>query len=241
MSSRSERYLAVYSGVLTLAFGAIVLAGWASRSNAKFEEIDVQRINVLEPDGTLRMVISNKHKFPGGIYKGNEYPFQRDVAGLLFYNDEGTENGGLSYSGALGADGKVSAGAGLTLDQYEQDQVVKLNQEEDGGKRSAGLSVLDRPSASIEPLLAAWPRLKTLPADEAARQSLELQGGERSRERLFVGKDSQRNSVVSLRDADGRIRLRLNVSAEGNATIEFLDAEGKVQRVLAPDSSLTRR
>lgn len=236
MSTRSERFLAIYSGVLTLAFGAIVLTGWSSRPNAKFEEVDVQRINVREADGTLRMVISNKQKFPGAIFKGKEYPHPRGAAGLLFYNDGGTENGGLAYSGARGEDGKVSADAGLSFDQYEQDQVVTLSQTEQGGRRWGGLSVWDRPSVSLEPLLVASPMLKALPAEQVARRMAELRGGEKGQERLFVGKDSERNSQVSLRDADGKVRLRLNVTAKGHATIEFLDAEGKVERVLAPDT-----
>lgn len=32
----------------------------------KFDTIDVQRINVREPDGTLRLTISNKARIPAG-------------------------------------------------------------------------------------------------------------------------------------------------------------------------------
>ncbi|PXA05828.1 hypothetical protein DD898_12855, partial [Staphylococcus pseudintermedius] len=84
--------------------------------------IDVQRINVREPDGTLRMVISDQTRFPGLILHGKEYPHPRSRAGMLFYNNEGTEQGGLIFAGKQGADGNVSSGLSLSFDRYEQDQ-----------------------------------------------------------------------------------------------------------------------
>src|ERR1700732_859217 len=71
------------------------------RQVMSFNELDVQRINVREPDGTLRMTISNSAKAPGLIFKGQEHPFpNRQAAGILFFNDEGTETGGLLFGGA---------------------------------------------------------------------------------------------------------------------------------------------
>ena len=102
------RFLAIYSGVLTIAFAVVVLAGFAeSRQKQTFDEIDVHRINVVEPDGTLRLVISNKADFPGIIIKGKETPHpDRATAGMLFFNDEGTENGGLIFGGSKDKEGK---------------------------------------------------------------------------------------------------------------------------------------
>ena len=42
----------------------------AERKVTEFAEIDVQRINIREPDGTLRMTISNTATAPGLIFKG---------------------------------------------------------------------------------------------------------------------------------------------------------------------------
>ena len=72
-----NRLLAVYSGVLTLALAAMLLTGAPRRRNARFESIDVQRINVVEPDGTVRLVLSGKALFPGIIFKKEEYPHPR--------------------------------------------------------------------------------------------------------------------------------------------------------------------
>jgi hypothetical protein len=57
----SPRFLTIYSGVLTAVFAVTILGGFAgSGKKAAFEEIFVQRINIVELDGTLRMVRSGK-------------------------------------------------------------------------------------------------------------------------------------------------------------------------------------
>jgi hypothetical protein len=68
-----QKFLAVYSVVLTLAFASVVLLGARkSAPDASFDQITVHRINVIEPDGTTRMVISNRTDFPGSYYIGKE-------------------------------------------------------------------------------------------------------------------------------------------------------------------------
>lgn len=231
MSNTSQKYLAIYSGVLTVAFGAIVLTGATSTRSEKFDVIDVQRINVREPDGTLRMVISNMAQFPGAIHHGKEYPHDRPNAGMLFYNDEGTENGGLVFAGKTDADGNVEHFVHLSMDQYEQDQVVTLNNIESGGERISGLTVSDRPTEfSVEDLLQA----RELPEAELKAAMAKIHEG--YAQRLFAGRTRAEESVVTLSDADNNQRLRLKVEADGAASIEFLDAEGKVVGTITPES-----
>src|SRR5580700_65453 len=84
-------------------FLCIIASGQAAieRQVTSIKELDVQRINVREPDGTLRMTISNSATAPGLIFKGKEHAFpNRQAAGILFFDDEGTENGGLLFGGA---------------------------------------------------------------------------------------------------------------------------------------------
>src|SRR5262249_56629978 len=103
----------IYSGVLTAVLAVTFLGGLGTRpQKAKFDEIDVQRINVWEPDGTLRMVISDKAHFPGLIIRGKEYPHPRPQAGMLFFNNEGTENGGLYLAGDKVKDRSTDRAAG---------------------------------------------------------------------------------------------------------------------------------
>lgn len=240
-SGTALRWMTAYAGTLTAAVVVFLLGGAAAPARkATFEEIDVQRINIREADGTLRLVVSGKGRFPGAIYKGREYPMERGAAGLLFFNDEGTENGGLIFNGARAADGKVSGFGHLSFDQYQQDQVLALTQGEEAGTRYAGLNVFDRPDASVEPLLAAQAELQRLPEAERRRRVSGLLGNQKSAGRLYVGKNGKRESVLILQDAGGNERLRLRVTASGESAIEFLDGEGKVVRTITAGEVATR-
>ena len=121
-----------------------------AQSKTAFDEIDVKRINVREEDGTLRLVISNTQRFPGIVVKGKEQPHpNRRTAGVLFFNEEGTENGGLTFDGS-NRDGKVSSTGHLSFDRYEQDQVIQLTQGEEQGSRFAALIMTDRPDKPMD-------------------------------------------------------------------------------------------
>jgi hypothetical protein len=61
------KILVVYSTVLTTLLAAFALVGYAAPQVQQFDEIDVHRLNVREPDGTLRMVISNHARLPGVV------------------------------------------------------------------------------------------------------------------------------------------------------------------------------
>ena len=90
-----------FAGATTMAAAlAAVFALTGAREPVKherFDEITVGRINIVEPDGTKRMVISNRAQFPGDFHQGKEgaRPDRRSFAGMIFVNEEGTENGGF--------------------------------------------------------------------------------------------------------------------------------------------------
>ena len=222
-----------YAAVLStlVATGAV-----GSQREASFDTLNVRRINVREPDGTLRLVVSNKAAFPGIIVKGQEIPHDSrgDAAGMIFFNDEGTENGGLIFGGAK-KNGVVRSGGHLSFDQYEQDQVVSLEQSEEGAERVAGLGISDRPDRSID--FRALSRLESEPDGPAKRAELARlsAAGALGEPRLFFGK-TDHSAVLSLRDAAGRKRLVLKVTAAGEASIQFLDEAGKVVRTVTPQS-----
>jgi hypothetical protein len=67
----SQKFLTLYSAVLTSGLTVALLSGFsAGTTDAKFDTITVQRINVVEPNGTLRLVVSNNRHVPGIIVKG---------------------------------------------------------------------------------------------------------------------------------------------------------------------------
>lgn len=198
---RSERYLMIYSGVLTAVFAVTVLSGFVAKPSHQLGEIDVERINIREPDGTLRMVIANSKDMPGVIVKGKEQPkVDRPQAGVIFYNDEGSENGGLIFGGKREADGKIAdSGASLSFDQYNAKQVVQLIGVDDKDLKEAGLAVTDNKES----------------------------GGN---DRVWVGRKDDGTSSVALMDAQGHVRLLLKVAANGAATLNFLDQDGHITK-----------
>lgn len=147
MKPSIQKISIAYSAVLSTVFAVVLLTGSKSHRNQTFDEIQVQRINVVEPDGTLRMVISNHDQLPGVILKGKELPkVDRPGAGMLFYNDEGTENGGLVFGGHRNEKGEiVDSGVSLSFDKYGQGrQIVQLAGVDDKDNRFAGLAVNDQ-------------------------------------------------------------------------------------------------
>jgi hypothetical protein len=236
----NQKFLAIYSGVLTTAFAVVVLTGatqTASRQT-KFDEIDVQRINLVEPDGTLRMVISDTAHAPGPIIKGKEYPHPggRKEAGMIFYNDEGSENGGLIFGGGKDKAGKVSSHGHLSFDNYEQDQVMVIEgNQDDTDSKSAFLSVLDRPNYPLSEILELLEKNKNLPKDQQqALMEKFINDRPKPRSRLLLGRQEDRSVGLNLKDVEGRSRIVIKVAADGTPTLQFLDADGKVVSQLPP-------
>lgn len=77
MRDSAQNLLVGYSVVVSIAIAVMLLTGARSSTTASFDEIRVQRIAVVEPDGTLRMVVSDHARFPGIIIRGKEKPFRR--------------------------------------------------------------------------------------------------------------------------------------------------------------------
>lgn len=63
------KMLAVYSSVLATLVAAMVFSAKTAAASKlqNLDEINVHRINVREPDGTLRMVVSDHALLPGVI------------------------------------------------------------------------------------------------------------------------------------------------------------------------------
>jgi len=230
-----QRFLMIYSGVLTAVFAATVLSGFVmSPRSMTLEQLDVQRINVREPDGTLRLVISNADKEPGIIIKGKEYPHpDRKAAGMLFYNDEGTENGGLIFGGEKSKDGTKETYGHLSFDAYEQDQMLALNVQQEGDRRSTEMRFKDYPDYSILEQIQFMNAIKGLPKDQQeARWRAFLSAHGASTTRALLGRAPDNSVVLALSDAQGHPRIMLKVAPDGTPSLQMLDSSGKVTNEL---------
>lgn len=229
----TQHLLVIYSALLTVAFAVLVLTGAAAaRGKASFDELTVQRINVVEPDGTLRLVISNTAAAPGILFHGREYahPDGRKTAGLIFYNDEGSENGGLVFDGRKDKGGKVSSHGHLSFDAYEQDQTLVVEADQDASEQKASfIEILDQPQYSLEELLRQLAATHDLPQAQQRAQLEQLMKNHPPRQpRVLLGRLPDAASELALKDAQGRNRILIKVSADGTPTLQILDAGGQV-------------
>jgi hypothetical protein len=244
---RDVRFLKIYAvATSTVIIGLSVMAfagrGDGSRvgeiraSRAKFDVIDVERVNVMEPDGKYRLVLSSSARSQGPLYKGKPFFYsgaERPRAGMIFFNDEGTEDGGLIYGGKQLGDTGYTALGHLSFDQFNQDQVFVIQYVDRNGKRRVGIQINDRHNVNINEWAAQRDSLRKLPDGAPKTQALaKLNAGTadepRVAERLYVGRDTLKNAIVKLSDRMGRTRLQMLVDSLGTPRLEFLDADGRV-------------
>jgi hypothetical protein len=232
---RQLRILQVYA-VVSFAVAAFVSLTAFTRQTPtrRIDELTIQRLNVVDANGTLRFVLSNKDRMHPGVMDGVTINRPRPVAGMLFFNDEGDEVGGLTYTGS--DDNGRRANAGIMFDQLKQDQTIGITYSENNGQRSAGLQVWDRSEQPLSDLIRGLNDANALPEGpqrDAAVKAVRARAPAGPR-RLFVGKNTDKSATVSLADGQGRPRLVLRVNEDGASSIEFLDANGKpVQRIPA--------
>ena len=226
---RDVRLLKAYAILMTVLFGVFAFSAISqAHVKNKFDEIDVERINIVEKDGKLKMVLSNAERQHPGIVDGQMLSRKRP-AGMLFFNEKGDECGGLGFDGDQ-KDGKTSASGLLAFDRFRQDQTVGIQYGESNGQYFAGLRVWDRPDTSLGPVierLNVIEKMKEGPEKtEAMKKLREMAGG--AAERVMVGRDREQSAVVRLSDDKGKPRMKLSVDASGTPKIEFFDETGKL-------------
>lgn len=233
--SLRRQNLVLFTAVSVLA--ATLCIGAVQRTDrSKLEVLDVERINVVEADGRLAMVIANSQRLPGAIIDGQEKLQPRMTPGMLFYNHKGDECGGLIYTSAVLEDGSEVGYVHLSLDQINQNQVVRLQSMKNWRTLRNGLTIIDRPTdLTMGEVLELQALSRT---DPEARQRLDSLTGEGriGADRVFVG-SRDRQAAIELNDKLGRTRVRLHVTPEGDARLDFLDENGGLVRSITPSGS----
>jgi hypothetical protein len=236
------RLLKAYALLLTLLLGVFMFAGFRqSQQKTKFAELDVERINIVDKDGKLKMVISNSERQHPGLFDGKTNPARTRPPGMLFFNDKGDECGGLIFKGDQ-KDGKADAGALLAFDRFRQDQTVGISYSEDNGQYDAALLVWDRSETSLAGVIDEMRAIEKMPDGPEKTQAMqkirEMPGGwDSGAKRVFVGRTREKAAVLALSDPQGHPRLQLMVDAQGAAKLEFLDEKGNVVQRLPAESS----
>ena len=230
---KSLRFLKVYALLMTVLFIVMAFSGFTqSALKQNFDEITAKQIILTDSNGKIRVRLGGDLGKRGGI---------------LFYNDEETEAGGLLYSGKRDKDGKIDAFSLLTMDQFKSDQVVVLAYDHNGDRKRYGLTINDRPdvmSAQADEIIRELGKALSQ-AEQSGKSSAEMDALRREylsripardivARRLFAGRDVEGASLMTLSDPDGKPRLRLQVDKLGQASISFLDPSGRAVRTIKP-------
>ena len=81
-----EREVRLPKGYAILSTVALIFAFSATFTTAqgrqRFTEIDVERVNIVEPDGRLTLAIANTQRLPGPMIEGKELAKERGEASL---------------------------------------------------------------------------------------------------------------------------------------------------------------
>jgi hypothetical protein len=235
---RDIRLLKWYAAIVSaLLIGIGIFIVKKGNNNVAFKEITVQRINVVEPSGLPRIVISNKVLSPGVLAYNKSFspPISgHDRPGMIFYNDEGTENGGLVFMGHRDANGKYEATGHLSFDQYNQNQILYLQYTDENGQRSTGLHIDDwQETPEFWKFRKQYKTALAMPnglaKEKLLKRLMEPKPGARAfAQRVFVGKDENKTAMVTLADREGKPRLQMIVDSNGTPALNFLDQSGHI-------------
>lgn len=227
--AKEVRFLKAYAVVATIVCAVLFTFLFASLNKTQaFEEIDVERINIVEKTGELRMVISNQARQHPGIVNGKTV--ERETArppGMIFFNHLGDEMGGL-VMGENGGDGHFGS---LTFDKVRGDQTIGFRHiESDNGTYTAGLVIWQQPDIPSDIRNAKYQEALKLEDETAKNAAIRAMkdNNELATERLFLGKNRDDTSYLVLSDIKGNPRIVMSVTADGSSKLEFWDETGEV-------------
>jgi len=210
--------LALNGFVLLSAFGK-------NQSKKQFDEIDAKRINLVEENGKISMVIANKKRLPDAITNGRVLADSKGQRGpgIIMYNEEGDENGGYLFG---------NWGSHFSMDQFKQDQVVYMqviNGDKGEPVSTAGFWVTPRSkdftSDRIDKEMDSINTISDKTTKEKARK--EFWQKVDTYNRAFMGKTRDDDTGLFLFDKDFKTRMRACLDSAGNPKIEFFDSKGK--------------
>ena len=230
--ARSIRVLQWYATMATIVgLLAVLTAFYTPPQRTRFSEIDVERINVVESDGKLRMVISNQTRQHPGIVNGKVIPRSGPrPPGLIFFNHLGDEMGGLIF----GENGGIGHFGQLTFDKVRGDQTIGFRHlESDNGTYLTGLEMWQQPNVPGDVLTEKYREIQAMVDTAARRKAFQAlrDSDQVTTQRLFLGKGRDNTTMLVFSDIKGRPRLRLSVKADGTPAIEVLDEAGRATNI----------
>jgi len=183
------------------------------------------------------MVLSNESRQHSGRMNGKEWEKRERPSGIIFFNNQGDECGGLVYQ-TKEKDGKIISGMSFTMDKYKDDQVLQILNDEfyaDGKAYSKrGISINEFPLGSgVDERNEKLKKLRTIEDKQERKAKInELMKNEGSVNRLFIGKTQGNSSGLFLAGPDGSPKMMIYVDKKGVPKIQTFGENGEIKNFL---------
>lgn len=232
---KKVNFLMVYAIVSTLIIFSFTLSGFKDKGNEqRFDEITAKKITIIGEDNLPRMVLSNENRQHAGRMNGKEWAKRERPSGILFFNNQGDECGGLVYQ-TKEKDGKIISGMSFTMDNYKDDQVVQILNDEYYANGKAyiqrGININQFPSGTnIDDRNKKMDEINKI-KDEKERNSKldELWEKEGSVNRVFLGRTKGNSSGLFLSGPDGKPKMMIYVDEKGNPKLQTFNDKGEIK------------
>lgn len=236
-SNRELVFLRAFAACVVGAMLLLSMFAFKTNANRQFRTLDVERINIIEADGTVKMVITNAAHFPtkGDSINNTVYHERKKRAGMLFFTEDGKECGGLIYDGTKDNNGHNS-GLSLTYDQYDGDQVMQLltTDSKKGDRRivSSMLTFNDRAvneTQNSNNLINQELEAIKDPAERRKKYDQYVaQGRIGATPRIMLGKTRSENNGLFLFDDKGNYRAQFSIDKDNNVKLVAYDENGNI-------------
>ena len=196
------------------------------------DELTVKRVNIVGEDNNPRIVLSNEFRQHSGRMFGKDFPKRDRPAGIIFFNNEGTESGGI-ISAVYDKNGKVNSGMSFTMDRFNNDQVIQIinNEQYENGeeKIQRGFLVSEFPKgAKFFNLHNEYEEIKKIANKEIKREkTIDLLQREGAKKRIYLGKSFNNEAGLTLYDKLGKSRLKIFITGKGQPKIQYINDQNK--------------
>jgi hypothetical protein len=200
----------------------------------------VERLDIVEPDGSLAIALSNSRRAPLATIDGqvllSDQGLERQMPTIGLFDGQGNEVGGLKFGIDPSGSGRTAVRS-LTLDGDKQDETVVLFVRQDENGAASGLVINDRPTdLSLIDAMAQlglkpgasradfYRAFAEMPDEVRADKARELFGVQR----IVLESNARNDAILVFNDGVGRPRIRLVVPEAGEPAIEMLDEHQQV-------------
>lgn len=234
-----KKHLPTVNFILLLSLFIYLLLSHQTKKESSeiIPEITTERLNIVDKTGNKYVVLSNPKRQALATQNGkviNPEQKGRNTAGLLFFNEEGDEVGGLVY----GIDSLGSYQL-LTFDQYKNDQIMALRKDEylENGtwKKQYGLLLQERSDKSSKAVVTEFNQINKIKDSLTREQKLNEYYNNPENlapQRLFLGRTYTENVGLYLMDKNNKIKLAIYVNPKGKPVLQYVDSLGNKKNLI---------